>query len=300
MRRKPADIKAMTLFITVAFVAAGALGAIQPATGIPAEVIQLTQFGPALGVGLAALLWPSRVRELLAGSGPGPGGRGVLLLVTAPLVIALSVAAYTALTGDPRFTRPDAPFALIAVAQLIGACGEEIGWRCFLQPLLRARFGPLTTSVVVGVVWGSWHVQIFARHPLYAAAFVTMAVSMSVVMGWALEGARAVRLPLAGGFHALINLGLLLFMDEESGAVLPMALFGASCLAAAGLWTWAGVRRARASAQTQAWEPAQGRAQTQARVPAQGRAQARVPAPARARARLQAPARISPIMDDVR
>ncbi|WP_234317861.1 CPBP family intramembrane glutamic endopeptidase [Streptomyces rimosus] len=282
MPRKPADIKAMALFLIVAFVAAGALGAVQPVTGIPAEIIQLTQFGPALGVGLAALLWPSRVRALLVGTGPGGRGRGALLLVTAPLVIALSVGTYATLTGDPRFTPPKAPFALIAVAQLIGACGEEIGWRCFLQPLLRTRFGPLTTSVVVGVVWGVWHVQIFAEHPLYAAAFLTMAVSMSVVLGWALEGARTARLPLAGGFHALINLGLLLFMDEESGAVLPMALLGASCVVAAGLWTWWSVGRAA--------RPASGQ------EPAKASAPAGAQTPARAHAR----ARFCPIMDDVR
>lgn len=245
MTSKPVDIRAMALFLAVAFPAAGALGALQPVTGIPGEVLQLTQFGPALGVGLAAVLWPGRVREVLAGSGAGRSGRGVPLLVTAPLIIAVSVGAYAALTGDPRFTRPGAPFLLIAVAQLIGACGEEIGWRCFLQPLLRTRFGPLAASVAVGVAWGVWHVQVFAQHPLYAGAFMMGAVSMSVVMGWALEGVRAARLLLAAGFHALINLGMLLFMDEESGAVLPMVLFGASCLAAAGLWTWARVRRPR-------------------------------------------------------
>ncbi|MFF3541799.1 CPBP family intramembrane glutamic endopeptidase [Streptomyces platensis] len=245
MSGKSVDIRAMALFLAVAFLAAGALGALQPVTGIPGEVIQLTQFGPALGVGLAAVLWPGRVREALAGSGPGRGGQGVLLLVTAPLIIALSAGAYAVLTGDARSTRPDAPFLLIAVAQLIGACGEEIGWRCFLQPLLRTRFGPLAASVAVGVAWSVWHVQVFAQHPLYAGAFMVAAVSMSVVMGWALEGARASRLPLAAGFHALINLGMLLFMDEESGAVLPMVLFGASCLAAAGLWTWTSAGRPR-------------------------------------------------------
>ncbi|MFI9051469.1 lysostaphin resistance A-like protein [Streptomyces sp. NPDC053427] len=264
MRRKTVDIGAMALFLAVAFPAAGALGALQPATRIPGEVIQLTQFGPAVGVGVVALLWPGRVREVLAGPEPGRGGRGVLLLITAAVIIALSVGAYAALTGDGRFTRPGAPFVLIAVAQLIGACGEEIGWRCFLQPLLRTRFGPLAASVAVGVAWGAWHVQIFAQHPVYAGAFMMAAVSMSVVMGWALEGARASRLPLAAGFHALINLGMLLFMDEGSGAVPPMVAFGASCLAAAGLWTWTSAGRLRTAA----------------------------PAPA--------PARIPPIMDDVR
>ncbi|GHG65251.1 CPBP family intramembrane glutamic endopeptidase [Streptomyces griseocarneus] len=237
------------VFLAVAFLAAGALGAAQPATGIAPEVVQLTQFGPALGVGLAAVLWPGRVRALLAGALRGRGAGGGALLLTAPLIIALSAGAYALLTGDARFTRPDAlehPFALIVAAQVIGACGEEIGWRCFLQPLLRTRFGPPATSVTVGAVWGVWHVQVFVQDPVYAAAFLLGAVAMSVVLGWALEGTRAGALPLAGGFHALINLGMLLLMDEESGAVLPMTLFGAACLVAAVLWTRAGVRTAPA------------------------------------------------------
>ncbi|WP_433252188.1 lysostaphin resistance A-like protein [Streptosporangium sp. CA-135522] len=230
-------------FLAVAFVAAGALGAAQSATPIPTEVVQLTQFGPALGVGVVALLWPARVRSTLAGAFGRVrlGVRGLLLLATAPLIIALCVTAYGLITGDVRFTRPSAPhnpFALIVVAQLIGACGEEIGWRCFLQPLLRDRFGTLTSSVTVGVLWGVWHVQVFAQAPAYAGAFLLATVSLSVVMGLALDRVRSSRLLLAGGFHALINLGLLLFMDEEAGAVLPMALFGAACLAAALLWAW--------------------------------------------------------------
>ncbi|MFF5204879.1 CPBP family intramembrane glutamic endopeptidase [Streptosporangium sp. NPDC000396] len=232
------------VFLAVAFVAAGALGAMQPVTGIPAEVIQLTQFGPALGVGVVALLWPARVRPALAEAFRGRGrhgGRGLLLPATAPLIIALCVTAYGVLTGDVRFTHPSAlhnPFAMIVVAQLIGACGEEIGWRCFLQPLLRTRFGPLASSIAVGVLWGVWHVPVFAQAPAYAGAFLLATVSMSVVMGLALDRIRSSRLLLSGGFHTLINLGLLLFMDEESGAVLPMALFGTACLAVALLWAW--------------------------------------------------------------
>ncbi|MGW5343649.1 CPBP family glutamic-type intramembrane protease [Streptomyces sp. HUAS TT3] len=245
MRMTPVDIRVTVCFLAVAFPAAGLLGAAQPATRIPAEIIQLTQFGPALGVGVAALLWPRRVRALLAGGPTRPGGRGALLLLTAPLVIAAGAAAYAALGGDGRPVRPDAPFALIAVAQLIGACAEEIGWRCLLQPLLRPRFGPLGASVAVGSVWGLWHVQVFAQHPLYAAGFLVGAVSLSVVLGWALDGTGASRLLLAGGFHALVNLGMLLCMDEESGTVTPMVLFGVSGLTAAALWTWSGVRRGR-------------------------------------------------------
>jgi uncharacterized protein len=240
----PRILAKASVFLAVAFVGAGALGMAQSAIPLPTEVIQLAQFGPALGVAVVALLWPSGVRSTLAGAFRGsdrPWGRGLLLSATALLIIGFCVTAYGLITGDVRFTRLSAldnPFAVIVVAQLIGACGEEIGWRCFLQPLLRTRFGPLVSSITVGVVWGVWHVQIFAQAPAYAGAFLLGSVAMSVVMGLALDQVRSSRLLLAGGFHALINLGLLLFMDEESGAVLPMALFGAVCLVAALLWTW--------------------------------------------------------------
>ncbi|MEV5969372.1 CPBP family intramembrane glutamic endopeptidase [Streptomyces sp. NPDC051921] len=256
------------VFLAVAFVAAGLLGAVQPAVGIPPEVVQLTQFGPAAGVLVCALLWPARIRRRLAGALPGarhgapppqapavappartagsPPRTGWSLLVTAPLIITLSAGAYAVVHDGPVATDPRTlshPFLLVVVAQLAGACGEEIGWRCLLQPLLRSRFGPLTSSGVVGVVWGVWHVGVFAQAPAYAAGFLVATVAMSVVLGLALERIRANRLLLAGGFHALVNLGMLLFMDEESGAVPPMLLFAAACLVVALLWVVrAGVR----------------------------------------------------------
>ncbi|MFE6845344.1 CPBP family intramembrane glutamic endopeptidase [Streptomyces sp. NPDC057686] len=237
------------VFLAVAFLAAGALGAAQAGTPIPTEVVQLTQFGPALGVAVVALLWRGEIRGLLSGAlrgGARHSGRGVLLLATAPLIVALCATAYGIVAGDARFTGPgalDNPLAVIVAAQFIGACGEELGWRCLLQPLLRTRCGPLASSVAVGLLWGVWHVQVFAQDPAYAGAFLLATVSLSVVLGSALEQVRGSRLLLAGGFHMLINLGLLLFMDEESGAVLPMVLFALAGLTAAVVWVL-GAKRA--------------------------------------------------------
>ncbi|MCX4758451.1 CPBP family intramembrane glutamic endopeptidase [Kitasatospora purpeofusca] len=238
------------VFLAVALLGAGALGAVQPATGVPTEVLQLTQFGPAAGVLAVALLWPGRIRARLAGAlrarrdtaWAGPGRRtGLPLLLTAPLIIALAAGTYALLDGDgdARLTDPRSlahPFALIVLAQLIGACGEEIGWRCWLQPLLRTRFGPLAAPVAVGLLWGGWHVQVFAQRPAYAVGFLLGTVAMSVVLGLALEGVRTHRLLLAGGFHTLVNLGMLLTMDEEDGTVLPMVLLGGAALLAAVPW----------------------------------------------------------------
>ncbi|MFD8598673.1 CPBP family intramembrane glutamic endopeptidase [Kitasatospora sp. NPDC059646] len=234
------------LFLGVAFPAAGLLGALQPLTGLPDEVLQLTQFGPALGVAAVALVRPSQVRGLLtAGGARGP--RGALLL-SGPAIIALAAAGTFLLHGSVPVHDPGslaAPFGVVAAAQLLGACGEEIGWRCLLQPLLRTRFGPLASSAAVGLAWGGWHVQVFTRAPAYAAGFLAAAVAMSVLLGLAWERIGAHRLLLAGGFHTLVNLGMLLFMDEESGAVEPMVLFGAAGVLVALPWILADRRPAR-------------------------------------------------------
>ncbi|MFD9520918.1 CPBP family intramembrane glutamic endopeptidase [Streptomyces sp. NPDC059979] len=240
------------VFLAVAFVAAGLCGALQPATGLPPEVLQLTQLGPALAVAAVALLWPGRIRDRLAGTlparGSGPAGRRVrpaaagsraALLLTPVLITALSAGGILLLSGSLPVTSPRAlahPLALLVTAQLLGACAEEIGWRCYLQPLLRTRFGPVTSSVLVGTVWGLWHVPVLAQEPAYAAGFLTATIAMSVILGLALERVRSNRLLLAGGFHTLVNLGMLFVTDETSPAAAPMLVLGAACLAAALPW----------------------------------------------------------------
>ncbi|MFJ9936879.1 CPBP family intramembrane glutamic endopeptidase [Streptomyces virginiae] len=247
------------VFLAVAFVAAGACGAVQPATGVPPEVVQLTQLGPAVAVAAVALLWPGRIRERLAGTLPGrarartgaPARRAVALLLTPALIIALCAGGGLLTSGSLPVTDPRAlaahPLALVVTAQLLGACAEEIGWRCYLQPLLRTRFGPVTASAAVGLLWGLWHVPVFAQEPAYAAGFLLATTAMSVILGLALEGVRSNRLLLAGGFHTLINLGMLYVTDETAAATAPMLFLGAAALAAALPWI-ATARRAAGAA----------------------------------------------------
>ncbi|MFJ7780621.1 CPBP family intramembrane glutamic endopeptidase [Streptomyces yangpuensis] len=240
------------VFLAVAFVAAGVFGAVQPATGIPPEVVQLTQFGPAVAVAAVALLWPGRIRDRLAGTLPTrersgrTAGRRVALLLTPVLIIALCAGGGLLTSGSLPVTGPQAfthPVVLVVAAQFLGACAEEIGWRCHLQPLLRTRFGPVAASALVGVLWGLWHVPVFTHEPAYAAGFLLATTAMSVILGLALEGVRSNRLLLAGGFHTLVNLGMLYVTDETAAATAPMLILGAACLAAALPWL-AATRRA--------------------------------------------------------
>jgi uncharacterized protein len=43
------------------------------------------------------------------------------------------------------------------VAGLIGGFFEELGWTGFAVPRMRLRYGVLATGLVVGVLWGAWH-----------------------------------------------------------------------------------------------------------------------------------------------
>jgi membrane protease YdiL (CAAX protease family) len=38
---------------------------------------------------------------------------------------------------------------------------EEPGWRDFAVPRMRRRLGPFRGSLVLGVLWGGWHLPLF-------------------------------------------------------------------------------------------------------------------------------------------
>ena len=44
---------------------------------------------------------------------------------------------------------------------LIGGGQEEIGWRGFLLPELLKKLSPITSSLLVAIVWAVWHVPLF-------------------------------------------------------------------------------------------------------------------------------------------
>jgi membrane protease YdiL (CAAX protease family) len=132
---------------------------------------------------LATLLGPSVAGILLTGLVDGKAGfqelRSRLLrwrvgarwyavaLLTAPLLITatLFVLSLTSPAFLPAIFTTDDKVSLLLTGIVMGLVVgffEELGWTGFAVPRLRLRYGVLTTGLIVGLLWGAWHLPLFS------------------------------------------------------------------------------------------------------------------------------------------
>ena len=145
--------------------------------GIPATKEQFTTL-PLLAI-LAVLVGPSASGILLTGLDYGRAGFRDLLARMTRWRVGARWYAVALLTAPLMFTAALLPLWLISpvflpaifaseakvsfvlmgiVVALIVGIFEELGWTGFAVPtLLRLRYSVLATGLIVGVLWGAWH-----------------------------------------------------------------------------------------------------------------------------------------------
>jgi len=91
----------------------------------------------------------------------------------------------------------------IAAGVVAGFC-EEIGWTGFAYPRMRARLGWLPAALLLGVLWGLWHLPVVdslgaasphgSSWPEFFAAFIAVLAAIRVLIAWTYEHTGSLRL----------------------------------------------------------------------------------------------------------
>lgn len=106
------------------------------------------------------------LRELFKRLLPWRAGVAWYLMVLAGYPVAGLLAGQAAgLFGEAQGRMPNwAHFYAALLPALVvdpGPLGEELGWRGFALPRLLKRWNPLTASLILGLIWGVWHLPAF-------------------------------------------------------------------------------------------------------------------------------------------
>ena len=222
------DVKALVVFFALAY-------ALSASWAIPLAVAHLvvrrgagwpTHYPLLLAPAIAAVVvtaWTTGrpgVRDLLARMARWRVPLRWWLAALSPaafLVIALmtmvvagkalpSVADFGQFSGTPSI-------GLVGVLLLIflGAIGEETGWRGYALPQLQRRFSPLTSTLILALLWFGWHVPQFfliAAYrdvaPVQYVGFLLELTCGAVVLTW-LYNRSGGSILLVAVWHGLYN-----------------------------------------------------------------------------------------------
>lgn len=209
------------------------LVAVSPLLGLP------SLFGPALAAVCVTALADGKpgVKELLGRVVRWRVGiRWYTVALGLPAVLALAAAVLGSLLGAPASFRPG-QLSILELVLFVLIVGEELGWRGYALPRLLARRSALAASLILGVLWGAWHLPTFfvpgaPQHGLPIPAFLLLTVAYSVLFTWIYLHTRGSVL-VATLFHGAINLSQGLFLgglDPARTYWLLAAVYGVAAL----------------------------------------------------------------------
>ena len=231
----------LTTFFVLAFGLTWAVW-VPRAVGIPVGVVgQLWTWVPAVAALLAAALTGGRgaLRDL------GErlvrwrvGWRWYLVIVLGLAVFSIAVAVVYVLLGGswadavPPALNGETPLVILplflAVLFVTDGVGEELAWRGFALPRLLTRHNALVASLILGVLWGLWHLPLvwtegatLYQQPVWL--FLLDITAKSVLFTWVFLHTRGSVL-LAMLLHGATNLFAVSPVVAEGGSVALLLL----------------------------------------------------------------------------
>jgi membrane protease YdiL (CAAX protease family) len=214
------------------------------AGGAPLGAVGLVwTWAPAIAALLAAVLtggrpvlrdlWSRLVRWRV-------GWRWYAVVLTGPAAFSLSVAAlYALLGGSWEAATPTIREGFLVLLPLLflilaltDGLGEEVAWRGFALPRLLAQHNALVASLILGMLWGLWHLPLVWTEgaPLYHQPVWLLLLDVAakfVLFTWVFLHTRGSVL-LAVLLHASTNLFVVSPVVAESADVALLLLAAAA------------------------------------------------------------------------
>ena len=109
-----------------------------------------------------------------------------------------------------------------------GPVGEEFGWRGYALLKLQNKYGPLVASLVIGTIWGVWHLpSFFAPKGVVGAIYAEVGfvfillytlgtIANSMFMTWLYNKSKASALVAGIIWHAAINFWAPVLLSDSS------------------------------------------------------------------------------------
>ncbi len=203
------------LFVVITLLVTALLAVFQQKIHLDYSIIVLPQLAPALGfIIMALLIRDLRIPINLYFSGPIVLRTLLALILPAALILASHYIGRNIGLDIQKLNAASPSLSTLFLGMLIGALGEELGWRSFLQPLLRREHSLLISSIIVGLIWGMWHIGHYKNGALFMLGFLLFTISASIIVANLLRGTDH-NIVISTAFHLSINVGFSLFFSNS-------------------------------------------------------------------------------------
>ena len=143
---------------------------------------------------------------------------------------------------------------LAPAINMFPALGEEVGWRGYMMPRLKERFGLLNGRLLGGVVWGVWHWPLmllvgyeygtnYLGAPLLGlVVWCVVCFALNTLLDWLYEKTGCIWVPAIahGAFNAIAALPQVLVTPADAYynvlGPMPIGLIAALPMLAAAVW----------------------------------------------------------------
>ena len=204
----------LILFVVFAFVFVTILAMVQMAINLSFGIITLPQLAPTMAYILIIILFKNLYRPITVEINK-------IVLVKSFIAIIFPLALFTLAYYIGKLMGMDVNiesnlFSIITIGLLgiiIGAVTEEIGWRSFFQPTLEQKHSVFVSSVMVGLIWGIWHIGHFMNGPIFMLGFLLFTISVSIIIVFLYKNTQY-NIIISSLFHASINIGFTIYFTN--------------------------------------------------------------------------------------